>query len=298
MKFIPTPPSTPDLEDDPSHNADANEEMEGGFVAEGGFLPEETEDVEDSSRNFIIQKPTPECPHFRIVPASGFIPTADTKGLVTVPAAPSSGEQTEGCTECGALSICKKFQESFGVKVCQECIDSKPDSYGLVTKSTAIDEYCVGEADLEGLGCIRRRNPRKDSWNEMRLLLRIQVAQRSLSRHGSAEGIEQARRKRTEEAVRRKRQREGRESVLKRPAAAARTPEAALADDGGGGLAGASAGCRRRRAAAEALVARAIAPRHVHAWGPEWQDPTEDLGSGTWRKKCEGCGLVTTYEKL
>jgi hypothetical protein len=184
--------------------------------------------------------------------------------------------------------------DNFGVAVCQGCIDSCGEAYGLITKTTALEEYCLGEGDLTGLGCIRRRNPRKESWGEMKLLLRAQVAQRSLARHGSPEGLEQARRRRCEEAARRKRMREGRESVLRKPSAA-RTPEVAVADDGARGLAD-GRGKRRASAAAQAAVARVAAPRHVHAWGKEWQE--QGSGGGAWQRRCEGCGLVTTFEKL
>jgi DNA repair protein len=298
-----SPPSTPDLDEDPAINVvETNENLEGGFLPEESDGFEGTTVSQEDSRpeNFVIQLPTPDCPHFRIVPASGFISTVDS-GISVAAASKDPDDKSEICVECGSNSISKKYQENFSVFVCQECIDSKAEVYGLVSKTTAIDEYCVGEADLEGLGCIRRRNPRKDNWNEMKLLLRAQVIQRSLTRHGSPEGIEQARRKRADEAARRKRQREGKESVLRRPeTAAARTPETALADDGRGGLAGAGAGAggRRRRAAAEAMVARVVVPRHVHVWGPEWQEPADGAGGDTWRRKCEGGGLVTRFEKL
>jgi DNA repair protein len=276
-------------------------------LCDGGFLPGD-EDVPggggDNANNLIIQPPTAECPHFRIVPASGFIQGADTTPLVAMSAAAGAraADASEGsmCCECGASSTSSKYQESFGVAVCQSCIDSNTESYGLVTKTTAIDEYCIGEKEMEGLGCIRRRNPRKQGWNEMRLFLRAQVAQRSIDKHGTVEGLEQARRKRAEEAARRKREREGRESVLRSSQVdVARTPEAALADDGSGGLAG---GMRRRKGGTDTLLARAMAPRHVHVWGLEWQEKAGggDGGGGgdLWWRKCEGCGLVTSYEKL
>ena len=228
-----SPPPTPDLEDEPAPDDSVQEDLscEGGFLCEGEDIPAGVVDKdgdESTRRNFIIQPPTADCPHFRLVPASGFFPKSDSPSLAALPAVPTVGtaEGPANCNECGATSTSVKYKESFGVNVCQECIDSNPESYGLVTKTAAIDEYCIGEGDLEGLGCIRRRNPRKQGWNEMRLLLRAQVAQRSLAKHGSAQGIEQARRKRAEDAARRKRQREGRESVLRSSEPApTRTPE-------------------------------------------------------------------------
>jgi DNA repair protein len=303
-----SPPSTPDPEDDPRHDSIDNDDS-----YEGGFLPEDTEDIPegnisinadripdrihdpDSAVGFVIQPPNSECPHYRVVEASGFIPPRDSltaASMAIVPKQPDGSPKE--CCECRAPAISQKYLENFGVAVCQGCIDSNGEAYGLITKTTALDEYCLGDGDLTGLGCIRRRNPRKESWGEMKLLLRAQVAQRSLARHGSPEGLEQARRRRCEEAARRKRLREGRDSVLRKPSAA-RTPETAVADDGAAGLA-AGRGKPRASAAARAAVARVAAPRHVHAWGEAWQDGGDD--GSTWRRRCEGCGLVTTFEKL
>ncbi len=306
MNFKPcadSPPSTPDVEEDPRH-----ESLDNDDCFEGGFLPEDTEDIPEGNscsvyaeripgptERLVIQPPNSECPHFRVVDAAGFIPPRDSLTAASMAIVPKPADENPAqCCECRAPAISQRYLENFGVAVCQGCIDSNGEAYGLITKTTAMDEYCLGDGDLTGLGCIRRRNPRKESWGEMKLLLRAQVAQRSLTRHGSPEGLEQARRRRCEEAARRKRMREGRDSVLRQPTAA-RTPETAVADDGAAGLA-AGRGKRRASAAAQAAVARVAAPRHVHAWGKEWQDGDSD--GRTWRRRCEGCGLVTAFEKL
>ncbi|CAH2103068.1 unnamed protein product [Euphydryas editha] len=155
--------------------------------------------------------------------------------------------------------------DTFDYSVCDACRDDE-GAHCLITRTEAKSEFLLKDCDLDlrppPLRCVRRRNPHRARFAEMRLYLRAQVQQRALAVWGSEEAL---RRERGERAARRER-------------------------------AAGSAARRRLRAlrmdVRSSLFDRTRAP-HEHAFGPEAYDEAEDV----YRRSC-ACGHVETYEKM
>ena len=293
-----TPPSPPEPEEEEELHGRGGGGFSGGFDNhdEGGFI-EGGAEPSDDRHGMVLQHPTPDFPTWRIVPAGGFVAEKAKASLeaVTAGCQASSAAPAESlsCRECGGGKYNQKYSEKFNVVVCNTCIKAKEELYDLVTKTNAKEEFVLGDKDLEDLGFITRKNPRKEGWQEMKLYLRLQVAQQALHRYDSLEGIDQARQRHQQGAAERKRKREGKESVLRSAQQGSeRTPEMALADDGSLGLLG--KGALKPKGRACERVAQAVAKRHTHEWGAEWQDQA----SGAWRHRCIDCSTVVSFVKI
>jgi DNA-repair protein complementing XP-A cells len=52
-------------------------------------------------------------------------------------------DKTTKCRECGILEIDWKWDEVFGISVCNACKDKFPDKYSLLTKTEAREDYLL-----------------------------------------------------------------------------------------------------------------------------------------------------------
>ncbi|XP_046978533.1 DNA repair protein complementing XP-A cells homolog [Vanessa cardui] len=155
--------------------------------------------------------------------------------------------------------------DTFDYSVCDNCRDDE-DAHSLITRTEAKSEYLLKDCDLDSrpppLRCVRRRNPHRSRFAEMRLYLRAQVEARALQVWGSAEEL----------------QRELEERRARRDKAA-------------------DTAARRRLRALRMDVRSSLYDRtrahHEHAFGPETYDAAADIYS----RSCE-CGHVETYEKM
>ena len=269
-------PSTPEPEDEvdeeappPSCQGAGTVEREGGRPAEhawedeeGGFIPDDDEcssvplpahgqektAEEEVQVPMIAIPPTARWAEWRVVPAGGFhAPEGSGEkpgGSAPEPAgrgggAPGSAGSTD-CIECGDAGCLIQFQETFGIHVCKACAAAQ-EKYKLLTKTTAKEEYLVTDSDLQSLGFISRKNPRKDAWGPMHLYLRAQVEEIAIVRHGNLAGMEAARTQRLADKYERLTKKKVKDSVLKRDASQLNPQEPVVLGEGSHGL---SAACK------------------------------------------------------
>ncbi|XP_073958437.1 LOW QUALITY PROTEIN: DNA repair protein complementing XP-A cells homolog [Choristoneura fumiferana] len=170
------------------------------------------------------------------------------------------------CLECGRALAHSYLLDTFDYSVCDECRDDA-EAHALVTRTEAKEQYLLKDCDLDkrspALRCVRRRNPHRAHYSDMRLYLRAQVAERALQVWGDEAALE------AERAAREERR-------LKAAATAERRRLREL-----------------RLAARSSLVRTRGAAPHQHAWGPE-RLRDEDL----YERACTTCGHVETYEKM
>ena len=104
-------------------------------------------------------------------------------------------ENTKSCRECGILEIDWKWDECFGLSVCNACKDKFPDKYVLLTKTDAREDYLLTDPELKDealLPHMERPNPHKSTWAPMMMYLRCQVEEYAFSdkKWGSPEGLD------------------------------------------------------------------------------------------------------------
>eukprot|EP00124_Ichthyophonus_hoferi_P002298 Ihof_evm1s151 gene=Ihof_evmTU1s151 len=110
---------------------------------------------------------------------------------------PVPGQAYHICLECGKEFLNSFLWSAFDVPVCDPCKRTDretDDKYGLVTKTTAKEDYLLNDDDLSGkhgnLRFLERPNPSGKSYNPMKLYLRLQVEKTSFTRWGSEEGLD------------------------------------------------------------------------------------------------------------
>eukprot|EP00123_Amoebidium_parasiticum_P004007 comp15303_c0_seq1/m.12135 comp15303_c0_seq1/g.12135 ORF comp15303_c0_seq1/g.12135 comp15303_c0_seq1/m.12135 type:complete len:286 (-) comp15303_c0_seq1:331-1188(-) len=184
---------------------------------------------------------------------------------------PQPGQAYHKCAECQKEFFDSFLHTTFGVSVCNQCKAAdrdNEDKYGLVTKTTAKEDYLLTDYDLsnkeDGLRFLERKNPRGPTYSAMKLYLRLQVEELSFKRWGSEDGLdaEIARR----EAEKRRHKQARYEKKVKE--------------------------LRRTTLAVAKYTEKA--KQHVHVYGEETYDDEEDTYSTT----CTECGYVSTYEKM
>ncbi|OWR50806.1 DNA repair protein complementing XP-A cell [Danaus plexippus plexippus] len=169
------------------------------------------------------------------------------------------------CLHCGSPFPQSYLLDTFDYNACDACRDDE-DKHELITRTEAKSEFLLKDCDLDArpppLRCVRRRNPHRARFAEMRLYLRVQVEQRALEVWGSEEQLRREREERD-----RRRERAADTAARRRLRALRMDVRSSLFD--------------RTRAA------------HEHVYGPETYDPDEDV----YRRRCE-CGHVQSYEKM
>ncbi|CAF4950603.1 unnamed protein product [Pieris macdunnoughi] len=185
---------------------------------------------------------------------------------VQPPAAPLvHRSQQPHCLECQRPFPQSYLFDTFHYCVCDDCRDDE-EKHALITRTEAKGEYSLKDCDLDSrpppLLCVRRRNPHRARFAEMRLYLRVQVEQRALEVWGSHEAL-----------------REEQDLRARRREQAAATHE------------------RRRLRALRMDVRSSLFDRtrdaHEHEYGPERHNPDDDV----YERACE-CGHLLVYEKM
>lgn len=182
------------------------------------------------------------------------------------------------CRECSSLEIDWKWQDIFGIGVCNACKDKFPDKYSLLTKTEARDDYLLTDPELKDedlLPHLERPNPHKQSFHAMQLFLRLQVEAYAFSaaKWGSSEALDAEYEKRSTVAKARKEKKfKNKLEDLKRRT---RTEAYKRAQLSGG---------------ADVQFGQRIKGRfdkHEHEWGRSVLDPE----TGVTRKRCGECGM-------
>jgi DNA-repair protein complementing XP-A cells len=182
------------------------------------------------------------------------------------------------CRECNSLEIDWKWQDIFGISVCNACKEKEPDKYSLLTKTEARDDYLLTDPELKDedlLPHLERPNPHKQSFHAMQLFLRLQVEAYAFSpqKWGSAEALDEEYEKRREVSKARKEKKfKNKLEDLKKRTRVEAYKRARL----GSG--------------ADVQFGQKIKGRydkHEHEWGRSVLDPE----TGMTRKRCEECGM-------
>lgn len=284
---------------------------EGGFMPDedggGGFMPDEPQ-APGGEAQFTIEKPSGRHAEWRIVPVGGFVPHQEFAGATQKQGGDAgnggnggNGGKTEKpkeavCKECGSHGVNKQLYDCFSVAVCRTCSDDDQDTYKLMTKTKAKEEFLLPDSSFDDLAFIKKKNPRKEGWTDMKLFMRGQVKQACLSKYGGMDEMEVERERRKQDAFDKgtlKAKRKAGESILNsnKSKEVDLTLDEALADDGGRGIGGGRGRPKGGKAAKQAVP---IVGRHTHRWGNERWDEAKD----TWRRSCYECGLTSSFEKL
>lgn len=118
-------------------------------------------------------------------------------------------EVVKKCRECGTVEYNYKWDEIFGLTVCDVCKEKLPEKYSLLTKTEAREDYLLTNPELNDetiLPHMERPNPHKSNWSNMFLYVRCQVEDYAFSskRWGSAEALDAEFERRQIETKRRK----------------------------------------------------------------------------------------------
>jgi DNA-repair protein complementing XP-A cells len=183
------------------------------------------------------------------------------------------------CRECTSLEIDWKWQDIFGIGICNSCKEKLPDKYSLLTKTEARDDYLLTDPELkdeELLPHLERPNPHKQFFHPMQLFLRLQVEAYAFSpqKWGSAEALDEEYAKRQVVSKERKQKKfKNKLEDLKKRTRVEAYKRARLAGDGGDAQFG------------QKIKGRY--DRHEHEWGRSILDPE----TGMTKKRCEECGM-------
>ncbi|XP_014358573.2 DNA repair protein complementing XP-A cells homolog isoform X2 [Papilio machaon] len=174
--------------------------------------------------------------------------------------------QQPRCKECQQLFPQSYLFDTFDFSVCDDCRDDE-GAHELVTRTEAKSEFLLKDCDLDSrpppLRCVRRRNPHRTHYAEMRLYLRAQVEERALLVWGSEERLLQERAAREERRERAQ-------------ATAARRRLTAL------------------RMAVRSSLYDGTHVQHEHRYGEE----SYDAETEQYTRACLDCGHTQTYEKM
>ena len=88
------------------------------------------------------------------------------------------------CVECGKTTTAVDFVT--GERVCPTCRTSLP-KYKVITKTRAKKDYHLGDAELQTLPCLERRNPHYSSAEKMKLYRLSQVEELAASMQASTD---------------------------------------------------------------------------------------------------------------
>ncbi|CAO2649543.1 Nn.00g069280.m01.CDS01 [Neocucurbitaria sp. VM-36] len=182
------------------------------------------------------------------------------------------------CRECGSLEIDWKWQDIFGVGVCNICKEKLPDKYSLLTKTEARDDYLLTDPELKDedlLPHLERPNPHKQSFHAMQLFLRLQVEAYAFSpaKWGSPEALDEEYEKRTKISKQRKEKKfKNKLEDLKKRTRVEAYKRARL-----GGAGDVQFGQR----------IKGRYDKHEHEWGRS----VLDSETGMTKKRCEECGM-------
>ncbi|XP_021370779.1 DNA repair protein complementing XP-A cells-like isoform X2 [Mizuhopecten yessoensis] len=189
-----------------------------------------------------------------------------TRAKVKHQLGPVIGVENLLCDGCEKEFMDSFLHTNFDVSICDKCKESEDDN-PLITKTDAKNKYLLKDADFDRreppLKFIVRKNPRHNTWGDMKLFYEPQVYERAIEVWGSEESIEEAHEKRAENREKTKQKKFDKKVK------------------------------ELRHAVRSSLVKKDRGP-HVHEFGEEVYDEAEDEYS----KACTTCGHVSTYEKM
>lgn len=91
---------------------------------------------------------------------------------------------------------------SYSYPVCDVCHKAFPDKYNTISRTRAKADYLLKDEDLDLrrpiLRYISKKNPHNPRYGDMKLYLEIQVRERAMELHGSAEELQNTRELREE----------------------------------------------------------------------------------------------------
>lgn len=186
---------------------------------------------------------------------------------------PNCESIVSGCKFCGTSHIRRQFKDAFGINVCQECSQLKPDELELVSKTKAKEEFLLTDQDLEGISFIMKDNPRKQRWGSMKLFLRQQVLKICIEKYGSLEQCRESREQRDLKALERKISRVKGKRALQSSQEATENKASKL--------------YKKFKSAPMA---------HVHEFNEELK--SQDESRGIWLVPCVSCGFVLEYNEI
>jgi len=174
------------------------------------------------------------------------------------------------CEECDKDFADSYLYTTFDHSVCDDCKDMEREGpHELITKTEAKKEFLLKDSDFEegergaNLRFLLRKNPHNPRYGDMKLFLRLQVEKRALEIWGSEAVLEEEHEKREEKKF-----------TLKTKKYNKKMKEL-------------------RKAVRSSLFTKDFST-HTHSYGEETYDEDKDEYS----KVCDGCGYVSTYEKM
>ncbi|KAI9220037.1 DNA binding domain-containing protein [Blastocladiella britannica] len=112
------------------------------------------------------------------------------------------------CVECKSTDLDMRYIEHYDVRVCWKCKEAVPEKYALLTKTEARVDYLLTDEELRATDYFpkvwRKQNPRKNTYNDMYLYLRMHVEAFAIQKWGSLDAMDQAFARREEQKGERK----------------------------------------------------------------------------------------------
>jgi DNA-repair protein complementing XP-A cells len=103
-------------------------------------------------------------------------------------------EVNDRCSVCRSLELDDFILKNYKVRVCPNCREAHQDRFGLMTKTSAKDEFLLTDEELRDA----KPNPHRPNWSNMQLFLKEQVRAFALDKWGSLEAIEEEAQKRAD----------------------------------------------------------------------------------------------------
>ncbi|ORZ34109.1 XPA protein C-terminus-domain-containing protein, partial [Catenaria anguillulae PL171] len=113
------------------------------------------------------------------------------------------------CSECStSTDLDPRYQDHFHINVCWTCKDKVPEKYALLTKTEARQDYLLTDEELKDDILFphvwRKKNPRKQTFHDMYLYLRMHVEAYAVTKWGSLEKMDEEFERREKDRERRK----------------------------------------------------------------------------------------------
>lgn len=105
------------------------------------------------------------------------------------------------CCVCGSFELDDFILKNYRVRVCPNCREAHQDRFGLMTKTSAKDEFLLTDEELRDTSrvpYVSKPNPHRPNWSDMQLFLKEQVRAFALDKWGSLEAIEEEAQKRAD----------------------------------------------------------------------------------------------------
>lgn len=101
-------------------------------------------------------------------------------------------EDNERCQYCRSIELDPELKTYFQLKVCEKCREVHKETYKLLTKTSAKNDYLLTEEELQDSNVLpskRRPNPHKSTWSDMQLYTTFHVQNFAIEKWGSLENL-------------------------------------------------------------------------------------------------------------